>query len=95
MSDSHATIARLVHYAGQVQGVGFRFTTVRIAHSHAVTGWVRNLADGRVALYAEGAAAEVERFLQAVRDYWQGYVTDEQVEERAPTGSHAGFAIVR
>ena len=89
----NATIARLVHYSGRVQGVGFRATTHSMARRFAVTGYVRNLSDGRVEVLVEGAPAEIDRFLQAVRDYWRDYLDDEQVEPREPTGRFHGFQI--
>ena len=45
---------RIVHYTGRVQGVGFRFTTCRLAESFAVAGRVKNLPDGRVRVVVEG-----------------------------------------
>jgi len=50
--------ARIVHYEGHVQGVGFRYTVKNIARGFDVTGTVRNLPDGRVELVA--AAEEPE-----------------------------------
>jgi len=46
--------ARLYLVRGRVQGVGFRDYTQRIAHMLALTGYVRNLDDGRVEVYAAG-----------------------------------------
>jgi acylphosphatase len=89
------TVARLVHYSGRVQGVGFRVTAVRIARRYPVTGWVRNLPDGRVQMLAEGEAGAVEAFLQAVRDFWRRDIGDEQREERPASGTHSGFEVVR
>ena len=43
-------ISLQVFYEGHVQGVGFRFTVRHIAKGFDVTGWVRNLPDGRVEL---------------------------------------------
>ena len=40
--------ARQVYYTGRVQGVGFRYSTKRIASGYDVTGSVKNLPDGRV-----------------------------------------------
>src|SRR5262245_30430134 len=88
-------IARQVHYTGQVQGVGFRATAAALARRFAVTGWVRNLPDGRVRLHAEGAAGEVERFLAAVRERFDGYVDDEAAEDVLPTGRYRNFEIAR
>jgi acylphosphatase len=86
---------RMVYYSGRVQGVGFRATTAGLARGRPVTGWVRNLADGRVQLLAEGAEKDVEAFLQAVREHWKGYVEKEQIEKQAATGKLKGFEIVR
>lgn len=58
---------RRVHYSGRVQGVGFRFTSSRLAGSFDVAGNVRNLADGRVELVVEGEPAVIDAFLDAVR----------------------------
>ena len=92
---STGRVARAVYYSGQVQGVGFRATTAHIARSFAVTGWVRNLPDGRVQLVVEGDEGEVLRFLQAVRERWEGHIDEEVIEERQPTGQMRRFEIVR
>jgi acylphosphatase len=50
--------ARLL-ISGRVQGVAFRWETRRAAQRHDVTGWVRNLPDGRVEALADGPRASV------------------------------------
>lgn len=60
--------ARQVFYEGRVQGVGFRWTVKRIATGFDVTGWVRNLDDGRVELQVMGEKVEVEAFLEAIAE---------------------------
>ncbi len=55
-------VARKFFVSGEVQGVGFRFFTQRVAARHQVKGYVRNLADGRVEALAQGTAAAVEAF---------------------------------
>lgn len=57
---------RHVFYEGRVQGVGFRYTTRRIAQEYDVVGWVRNLPDGRVELLVAGEPKEVTGFLDGV-----------------------------
>ena len=84
-----------VLYSGRVQGVGFRYTTRQIADGLAVAGTVRNLADGRVELLAEGEPAVLERLLAAVRAEFgpQIHDCDRQVEGRA-SGPLSGFTVL-
>ena len=49
--------------SGQVQGVYFRDSYHRLALQHGVTGWVRNLPDGRVEAVFEGPAEGVRRLV--------------------------------
>jgi acylphosphatase len=53
---------------GQVQGVGFRYFTRRVASGLGLHGWVANEASGRVRVVAEGHRAGLERLLEALRD---------------------------
>lgn len=56
------SVARKFLISGEVQGVGYRFFAQRAAARHQVTGYVRNLKDGRVEAFAEGEAETVEAF---------------------------------
>jgi acylphosphatase len=86
-------MAKLVYYSGQVQGVGFRATAAAMARRHAVRGWVRNLADGRVELFADGSADEIAAFLADIRDRMSGSIRTEDAFEREPDESLSGFRI--
>ena len=59
-------VVRQIFYQGRVQGVGFRYTVKQLAAGYEVTGWVRNLADGRVELVVRGEQPEIEIFLEAI-----------------------------
>ena len=89
------SIARMVHYSGKVQGVGFRATAVEIAKDYPVTGWVKNLSDGRVQMYVEGAEEPVEQFQKAIRKHWGKNIEKEQVEKKEPAGKFKNFTIMR
>jgi acylphosphatase len=79
---------------GKVQGVGFRYYVRQRATELPITGWVRNLSDGRVELLAEGSRPDLEALLAAVR---QGprdsQVSDVRVEWGGAGGQMRGFAV--
>jgi acylphosphatase len=86
-------VARMVHYSGEVQGVGFRATVAEIARDYPVTGWVKNLDDGRVQLLVEGREEDVKKFLAAVRTRWQKNIAKEETEAKKATGEYKTFSI--
>ena len=59
-------IALQVFFEGNVQGVGFRWSVKNIAKGFDVTGWVKNLRDGRVEMQVSGEETEVRAFLEAI-----------------------------
>jgi len=85
----HAT----VFFSGRVQGVGFRYQTLQVAKEFEVSGWVKNLPDGRVQLEAEGQAGEVRDFIAALQERMEGHIrkTEQSNATRAPQFS--GFTI--
>ncbi len=54
------TLAKRFYVSGQVQGVGYRFFAVRAAQRLGVAGFVCNLRDGRVEIYAIGDAGQLD-----------------------------------
>jgi acylphosphatase len=85
-------VCKRVHYSGQVQGVGFRYTARRLAQGFPVRGFVRNLNDGRVELVVEGQGADVEAFLHAVTRSMADYI-EEQTSEDVPVQGFHDFVI--
>ena len=82
-----------VYYTGHVQGVGFRYTTQSIARNHEVTGYVRNLPDGRVELVVEGDRRETDAFLEAICDRLGNHIRDERRDVGPATGEFKTFEI--
>jgi len=86
-------IQKTVRFTGRVQGVGFRYTVCRVAKRFDVTGYVKNLPDGRVELLAEADANTLEQFINAVHREMHGYITDVAVENGPVTGRFNSFGI--
>ncbi len=86
-------IRRVVYFHGNVQGVGFRYTTCQIARDYAVVGYVKNLLDGRVEVVAEALPHEVDRFLAAVERSMKGYVEYTSSTDSTALGNLTSFGI--
>ena len=72
---------------GLVQGVNFRAACQRMAWQHGVTGWARNLDDGRVEAVFEGPASDVERLVDWARHGPRlAVVSDITVQAEQPEG---------
>jgi acylphosphatase len=54
--------AKRFYISGQVQGVGYRYFAQRVAGQLGLAGYVRNLCDGRVEVYAVGNAAQLQAY---------------------------------
>ncbi len=87
---------RRVVVRGRVQGVGFRLFTMRLAREMGLSGFVRNLPDGRsVEAVAQGQAERVRQFVVALREGPGGSLVAEVEESVEPlTDAEAGFAVV-
>ncbi len=91
-----SAVGRRAFYEGRVQGVGFRWTVKNVARGFDVTGWVRNLSDGRVELQAGGEKDEVEAFLEAIAESeLKGHIRRVEVYPLDGLPGVRGFEIVR
>ena len=80
-------------FEGLVQGVGFRYTTYHISKRYRVSGYVKNLPDGRVELVAEGEPQEVERFVGEVSRVMGHYIRRIERDTGPATGEFESFRI--
>ena len=86
-------VRRTIHFTGRVQGVGFRYTVESVVAPLGVTGYVRNLPDGRVELVAEGTIAQLDRMQAAVQRAMQANIAETSAAESPATGEFAAFRI--
>lgn len=85
-----------VFFSGNVQGVGFRFTCRDIAERFKnISGWVKNLSDGKVELVAEGEQKELMGFFKKVDEYFERYISSREVRWEKATGEFTRFEIER
>ncbi|HEY0701852.1 MAG TPA: acylphosphatase [Candidatus Acidoferrales bacterium] len=68
---------------GTVQGVGYRFFTRRMAERLQLVGFAKNLADGRVEVYAIGSAEALKEFREELWRGPEGSTVSGVVEEKA------------
>ncbi len=70
-------IRKKIHFYGQVQGVGFRYTARWAARALDLTGWVRNEADGSVTMEVQGYEDSINRMLERLND--DSYIRIERI----------------
>ena len=81
---------------GRVQGVYYRAWTQQTAESLGLSGWVRNLSDGRVELLAEGERAQLEELhRRCLQGPPAASVKKIEVEWLAATGEFESFKVLR
>lgn len=82
-----------VTFWGRVQGVGFRWSTQRVAEGFSVRGYVKNLPNGSVKMVAEGEMSEVRSFLAALQERMANYMEGCKVTENRGPRRFTEFAI--
>jgi acylphosphatase len=82
-----------IFFKGTVQGVGFRYTTRTLANECRLSGWVRNLPDGRVEVLAEGRREDIDRLCLRLHEHFEGYITGKTIAFAPASGSFEDFQI--
>lgn len=83
MVNVHLTIT------GRVQGVGFRWGTLRLAQQFGITGFVRNQADGTVYVEAQGPDETVTAFIRQLAAGPTPYAIVDRIKQT--TGPRADY----
>ncbi len=92
---SDAKLAKRYFVSGMVQGVGFRYFTQDAAEKLQVSGYVRNLRDGRVEVFVMGAPQQHAEF-RAMLERGPRFSSISEVQEEAATPDphyEGGFVI--
>lgn len=88
------TIARHLMISGRVQGVGYRHHMTMQARALSLTGWCRNLPDGRVEAWVQGPRHRVEQLIEwAQKGPEAAIVEDVAVEDQAVLDALPGETI--
>ena len=82
-----------IHFQGTVQGVGFRYNTLFFAQQLSLTGWVKNISDGRVEAVVEGPRQDIEELLLKLKGQFGSFIRDQHVEWLDFKGEFNNFYI--
>lgn len=85
-------IRKRIYVSGRVQGVGFRFRTQHFARGLGLTGWVRNLDDGRVEMELQGTEDDINLLFDHLRQDRYIVIDDFRAERIAPV-DESGFRV--
>jgi acylphosphatase len=88
-------LARRYFISGDVQGVGFRYFVLReVQRIGQITGFVRNLRDGRVEAFAQGEDAAIHQLESILRKGPRGCsVSDLKISDETATNQYSDFRI--
>lgn len=82
-----------VLFSGRVQHVGFRYTAYYLARPLYLTGWVRNLPDGRVEMEAQGGVSQLCKLLVQLKSQPHIHIERAEIEELPRVAWERGFKV--
>lgn len=81
-------------FSGRVQHVGMRYTALYLCRNLFLTGWVRNLEDGRVEMELQGSLTNLRRFMVKIKSMPHISIERAEIKETAPDITERGFHIL-
>ena len=83
-----------IFVSGRVQAVGYRRFAQKQARSLEIKGWARNLADGRVEIFAAGDESSLDQLCDFFRKGPQFSLVHEVLVKKVEEGTHKDFKIL-
>ena len=80
-------------FEGSVQGVGFRYLSRDIAIKLGITGFIKNLDDGKVEIIAEAEDKTLQEFLEKIRQTFSENIKKEDIQWLEPSSKFKDFTI--
>jgi len=89
-------LSKAIHvlFSGIVQGVGFRFMVKTLALELNISGWVKNLSDGRVEITAAGKSQDLVIFLERINERFKENISDCLSTKDGESLECSGFRII-
>ena len=81
-------------FSGSVQGVGFRYRATYAARGLGITGYVKNLYDGRVEMEVQGDRDSITRMLVEIEDGGFIHIEDMEVKNIPVISDERDFKVV-
>jgi len=82
-----------VFFSGNVQGIGFRYSALEIAQNLGLSGFVKNLPDGRVELLAEGSEEKLQELCQKLNQEFKNQIQDSEISWSETSQKYSSFEI--
>lgn len=87
------TVRWHILFSGRVQFVGFRYRACLYARNLSLTGWVRNLADGRVEMEVQGSVSLIRKLLVSLKGSSSIRISHMDIEPMEPVDGERHFQV--
>ena len=84
-----------LYLSGSVQHVGLRYTALYMCRDLGLTGWVKNLSDGRVELEVQGDVSKLRQFYMLLKSQPHIRITHGDIVEMPLQAAERGFSVSR
>lgn len=89
-----SVVRKHIYFSGTVQGVGFRYRAMYTARMLGLTGWVKNLWDGRVEMEVQGDVNQIDDMIGKLEEGGFIQITGMEMAEKQTDDRESSFRIV-